>query len=488
MKTLATEKRALIMLFGATGDLAHRKLYPAIFNLYKKGSLRKHFALIGTGRHKWTHDKLREIVANSVKSLADNDTQVKNFVSHFYYQSHDVTNPAHYVVLSKLADKLDKKYQLNGNRIYYIALAPRFFGTVSKNLREQHVLSDNGFNRLIIEKPFGHDYPSAKKLNDSLAATFDKDQIFRIDHYLGKELVQNIYALRFANPLFENVWNHNYIDNVQITLAEGLGVEKRAGYYDGTGALRDMVQNHIMQVLGVIAMEPPKTFNDTDIHAAKAKALNSVEVYDAKGVAKNFVRGQYGAKGSQHEYREEPGVPNDSATETYVAGKVNVQTPRWQGVPFYVRTGKMIGKKETRVDIVFKPAKNIFGDGNDVKPVVLTIHIEPGSGFKLSFNRKQIGNGFKLTTASMNDMESKEDIAKTPQPYERLINDALAGDLSNFAGWPEIAHDWKFVDPIRKYWDSKKPDFPNYTPGTMGPKAADELLKRDGRHWIYPEN
>ena len=484
---MATEKRALIMLFGATGDLAHRKLYPAIFNLYKKGSLRKHFALIGTGRHPWTHEKLRQVVSKSIQSLADNDTQVKNFVSHFYYQRHDVTNPSHYVVLKKLASKLDQKYQLNGNRIFYIALAPQFFGIVSKNLREQHVLSDNGFNRLIIEKPFGHDYPSAKKLNDSLAATFKKDQIFRIDHYLGKELVQNIYALRFANPWFEHVWNHNYIDNVQITLAEKLGVEKRAGYYDGTGALRDMVQNHIMQVLGVIAMEPPKKFDDTDIHAAKAKALNSVQIYDADGVAKNFVRGQYGAgQNGQHEYRQEPGVPNDSITETYVAGKINVKTPRWQGVPFYVRTGKMLPAKETRVDIVFKPAKNIFGNDNQVKPAVLTIYIEPESGFKLEFNRKQIGHGFKLIPSTMTDMESDAQIAKTPQPYERLINDALAGDLSNFAGWPEIGHDWKFVDPIRKYWDTHKPDFPNYTPGTMGPKAADDLLKRSGRHWIYP--
>ena len=485
---LAAEKRALIMLFGATGDLANRKLYPAIFNLYKKGSLRKHFALIGTGRHKWNDAKLREVVTDDLKSANNDPEQVKKFVSHFYYQIHDVTNPKHYVVLKNLADKLDQKYQLQGNRLYYISLAPRFFGTVSKNLREQHVLSDNGFNRLMIEKPFGHDYPSAKQLNDSLTATFKKDQVFRIDHYLGKELVQNIAALRFANPLFENIWNHNYIDNVQITLAEKLGVEKRAGYYDGSGALRDMVQNHIMQVLGVIAMEPPKEYNDAEIHAAKAKALNSVQIYDDAGVAKNFIRGQYGAGANgQHQYRDEDGVPSNSNTETYVAGKINVQTPRWSGVPFYVRTGKMLKAKETRVDIVFKPAKNIFGSDNQIQPDVLTIHIEPESGFKFTFNRKQIGHGFKITPAVLSDMESKAEIDKTPQPYERLINDALAGDLSNFAGWSEIGHDWKFVDPIEKHWHANQPDFPNYTPGTMGPKAADELLKRSGRHWIYPE-
>lgn len=483
---MATEKKAIITLFGATGDLAHRKLYPAIFNLYKKGSLASHFALIGTGRHPWTNEKLRSVVEKSIQSLADSDDQAKKFASHFYYQSHDVTNPKHYVVLKKLAEKLDQKYGTEGNRIFYIALAPQFFGIVSKNLREQNVLTDNGFNRLIIEKPFGHDYPSAKKLNDSLTATFKKDQIFRIDHYLGKELVQNIYALRFANPIFENVWNHNYISNVQITLAENLGVGTRAGYYDGSGALRDMIQNHTMQVLGVVAMDEPKSFTYDEIHAAKAKALNAVEIYDEDGVKKNFVRGQYGEGNGEKSYREADGVPDDSITETYVAGKVMVDTPRWKGVPFYVRTGKELPKKETRVDIVFKPGKNIFGNGNTVKPVVLTIHLEPESGFVMSFNRKKIGNAFKLAGGTLSDMESKEQIAATPQPYERMINDALAGDLSNFAGWPEISHNWKFVDPIRKCWDNNKPDFPNYTPGTMGPKAADELLKRDGHHWIYP--
>lgn len=476
---MAKEKRALIMLFGATGDLANRKLYPAIFQLYKKGSLQKHFALIGTGRHPWSNQNLRNAVAKSVKPLADSDNQVNSFTSHFYYQRHDVTNPQHYVVLKQLADKLDQKYQLSGNRLYYISLAPKFFGIVSKNLREQHVLSKNGFNRLMIEKPFGHDYPSAKALNDSLTATFDQDQVFRIDHYLGKELIQNIYALRFTNPIFEHAWNHNYIDNVQITLAEHLGVEKRAGYYDGTGALRDMVQNHIMQTLGVIAMDEPKSFTDKDIHDAKARALNSVEIYDANDVKKNFVRGQY--KG----YRDAQGVPSDSNTETYVAGEIHVHTPRWSGVPFYVRTGKTMPAKETRVDIVFKkPQKDLLTKGQ-TRPDILTIHIEPESGINFTFNRKAIGYSYTVKPTVSKDMESKAEIDKTPQPYERLINDALSGDSSNFASWDEIAHDWKFVDPIRKVWDNTKPNFPNYDQKTMGPKDANQLLARSGRHWIY---
>lgn len=259
------------MLFGATGDLAKRKLYPSIFNLYKKNYIdQKHFALIGTGRRKWSDQDLRDVILESVKDSAESEDQANEFASHFYYMSHDVTNPEHYRALSDYADKLEAKYETEGNRIFYISMAPNFFGTVAENLKSQNVLSDNGgFNRLIIEKPFGRDYKTAEELNNSLGKSFNEDQVYRIDHYLGKEMVQNIQALRFGNPIMESVWNNKYIKNIQVTLSEKLGVEERAGYYDNSGALRDMVQNHIMQIVTILAMEEPVAFKDTDIRNEK---------------------------------------------------------------------------------------------------------------------------------------------------------------------------------------------------------------------------
>ncbi|UQS87180.1 glucose-6-phosphate dehydrogenase [Nicoliella spurrieriana] len=487
---MATEQTALITLFGATGDLASRKLYPALFNLYKKGEIKEHFALIGTGRREWDDDKFRSVVSDSVKGAADSDQQVSDFASHFYYKSHDVTNPEHYKVLKGVADQLDAKYDLKGNRIFYISLAPRFFSLVANNLKQQNVFSDNGFNRLIIEKPFGHDFESAQELNDSLSSAFDEDQVFRIDHYLGKEMVQNIAALRFGNPMIESVWNNKFIDNVQVTLAENMGVGERAGYYDTSGALRDMVQNHIMQILSLLAMDEPNKYKDVEIRAQKVKALQSLHIYDEDEVAKNFVRGQYGANGDQKDYRHEDNVPEDSNTETFVAGKLEFQNNRWAGVPFYVRTGKLLADKFARIDVVFKkPALDDFARANgtapQLLPSVLTIKIEPDSGFEMQLNKKHVGQGYTTDsfkfTHDLTDSEMKE----VPLPYERLINDAMKGDHTNFASWAEVAQAWKFVDQIEKFWNSKKADFPNYTPGTMGPKAAEELLTRSGRNWAF---
>ncbi len=292
---LPKERRALIMLFGGTGgDLATRKLYPALFNLYKKGNLRDHFAVIGTARNKINDAEFQELVAKSVAKESDDKKLIANFASHFYYEAHDVTDVKHYSVLREKADELDKKYDLQGNRVFYISMAPpNFFGTVAKNLKTQNLLTENGeFNRLVIEKPFGRDYESAKQLNDELSASFDENQIFRIDHYLGKEMIQNIEAIRFGNTIFEALWNNRYIDNIQITLAEDLGgVEERAGYYDNSGALRDMVQNHIMQIVSLLAMEQPVAFKDVDIRSEKVKALRSLRVYDVVEASANFVRG-----------------------------------------------------------------------------------------------------------------------------------------------------------------------------------------------------
>ncbi|MHA8110529.1 glucose-6-phosphate dehydrogenase [Lactobacillaceae bacterium Melli_B4] len=487
---MATEQTALITLFGATGDLASRKLYPALFNLYKKGEIKDHFALIGTGRREWDDAKFQSVVSDSVKDVADSDQQVSDFASHFYYKAHDVTNPDHYKVLKGLADQLDAKYDLKGNRIFYISLAPRFFSLVANNLKEQNVFSDNGFNRLIIEKPFGHDFESAKELNDSLSAAFAEDQVFRIDHYLGKEMVQNIAALRFGNPLIESAWNNKFIDNIQVTLAENMGVGERAGYYDTSGALRDMVQNHIMQIVSLLAMDEPNQYKDTEIRAQKVKALQALHIYDEEEVKQNFVRGQYGAKGDQKDYRHEDNVPEDSNTETFVAGKLEFENNRWAGVPFYVRTGKLLADKFARVDVVFKkPLLDDFARANGVDPElvsdVLTIKIEPDSGFEFKLNKKHVGQGYTTDSFKFGHDLTAEEMKAVPLPYERLINDAMKGDHTNFASWAEVGQAWKFVDQIEKVWNNTKADFPNYTPGSMGPKAATELLTRSGRNWAF---
>ncbi|UDM32209.1 glucose-6-phosphate dehydrogenase [Lentilactobacillus laojiaonis] len=491
---MATERRALIMLFGATGDLATRKLYFAMYNLYIKGNIHDHFAVIGTARNKFNDEQFRELVIKSVNSSVKNADKktLNDFASHFYYEAHDVTDSAHYSVLRDKADELDKKYDLQGNRIFYLSMAPNFFGVVAKNLKTQNVLSTNGgFNRLVIEKPFGRDFASAKALNDALSASFNEDQIFRIDHYLGKEMIQNIEALRFGNTIFEALWNNRYIDNIQVTLAEDLGVEERAGYYDNSGALRDMVQNHIMQIVSLLAMEQPVAFKDVDIRAEKVKALRSLRVYNVAEASVNFVRGQYDPEGKNPGYRQEAGVPSDSRTETFVAGKLLFDNYRWSGTPFYIRTGKKLAGKFTRVDVVFKkPLIDIFAfpqsGSTPLTENVLTIFVDPAQGFSLRVNAKNGDQGFHTEPVDLKFIEDKT--RDVPQPYERLIHDVLKGDGTNFSSWQEVGYAWKFVDQIRRVWDIQQPMFPNYQPGTMGPVAADELLTKDHRQWIYKLN
>ncbi|MBZ2201976.1 glucose-6-phosphate dehydrogenase [Lentilactobacillus hilgardii] len=494
VKKLPTERRSLIMLFGANGDLAVRKLYPAMFKLFEKGNIRDHFAVIGSSRYKVDDAKYRDMVTKSVEKESSNKKMIADFASHFYFVTHDVTDLSHYSVLKDKADELDKKYKLEGNRVFYISMAPNFFGTVAKNIKTQGLLSNNsGFNRLVIEKPFGRDFESAKELNDELSNAFEEDQIFRIDHYLGKEMIQNIEAIRFGNTIFEALWNNRYIDNVQVTLAEKLGVEERAGYYDNSGALRDMVQNHIMQIVSLLAMEQPVAFKDTDIRAEKVKALRSLRVYNVAEASTNFVRGQYGAVGESKAYRDEDGVPKDSNTETFVAGKLLFDNYRWSGTPFYIRTGKKLADKFTRVDVVFKkPLVDIFSFPQSGKALlnanVLTIYIEPTQGFSLVVNAKNSEQGFHTEPVNLEFLEDSKRTKETPQPYERLIHDVLKGDGTNFASWPEVASAWKFVDQIRRVWDIQQPMFPNYIPGSMGPVSADELLARDHREWIYKLN
>lgn len=491
---MATENKALITLFGATGDLAKRKLYTSLFKLYQKGYLADHFALLGTSRHEMSDEEFQEMVLNSIKDIPAKDGEAEAFSKHFFYCAHDVTKPEHYAKLKDRLTELDKQFGTEGNRLFYMSMAPQFFGTIAISIKKQGLLTDDGYNRLVIEKPFGRDFDSAKKLNDELSQTFEENQIFRIDHYLGKEMVQNIQALRFGNPVIEALWNNRYIDNIQVTLSEKLGVEERAGYYDNSGALRDMVQNHIMQVVAQLAMEEPVAFTDDDVRVEKIKALRSLRVYTPSQAAANFVRGQYGADGSQPDYRHEDGVDPESGTETFVAAKLMFDNYRWSGVPFYVRTGKKLADKFTRIDVVFKkPLIDIFANPNSgneqaLHSNVLTIFVEPKSGFALQLNAKHVGQGYTTEPVDLKFLQSDSAKKESPEPYERLFHDALEGNHTNFASWAEIAYAWKFVDVIRNLWDIEKPQFPNYTPGSMGPAAATELLARDGRKWVYDLN
>ena len=482
------EQKVLITFFGATGDLASRKLYPALFRLFQKGFIRNHFAVIGTARREWTDEHFREVVVKSVQSLTEDVNQAEEFASHFYYQAHNVTDTHHYVVLKELSEKLDQQYGIEGNRIFYLAMAPSFFGTITQHLKDEALLTDHGYNRLIIEKPFGKDYESAQILNEQLRHSFDENQIYRIDHYLGKEMIQNITAVRFANRVFETMWNRDHIDNVQITLAEQVGVEERGGYYETSGALRDMVQNHILQILALVAMEPPQSFEA--VRQNKINVLEQLRHYSPEEVSKNFVRGQYGPSldGSLPGYRQDQNVSDDSNMETYVAGKVFIDNERWKDVPFYVRTGKSLDSKTTVIDVVFKEADSPLFE-NETKGKCpsnrISIHITPKEGFCFVINSKAVGNSYGLQTSHLEKIFDKNFGLSSPEAYERLILDCMEGDMTNFTHWEEVAASWKFVDRIRQAWDNESSvQFPNYPAGSSGPQESFDLLAQDGRCWV----
>ena len=482
------EQKVLVTFFGATGDLASRKLYPALFRLFQKGFIRNHFAVIGTARREWTDEYFREVVVKSVQSLTEDVNQAEEFASHFYYQAHNVTDTHHYVVLKELSEKLDQQYGIEGNRIFYLAMAPSFFGTITQHLKDEALLTENGYNRLIIEKPFGKDYASAQILNEQLRHSFDENQIYRIDHYLGKEMIQNITAVRFANRVFETMWNRNHIDNVQITLAEQVGVEERGGYYETSGALRDMVQNHILQILALVAMEPPQSFEE--VRQNKINVLEQLRHYSPDEVTKNFVRGQYGPSldGSSPGYRQDQNVSDDSNMETYVAGKVFIDNERWKDIPFYVRTGKSLDSKTTVIDVVFKEADSpLFEHETKGKCPSnrISIHITPKEGFCFVINSKAVGNSYGLQTSHLEKIFDKSFGLSSPEAYERLILDCMEGDMTNFTHWEEVAASWKFVDRIRQAWDNESSvQFPNYPAGSSGPQESFDLLAQDGRCWV----
>jgi len=474
----------LIILFGATGDLANRKLYPALYELYKKDYP---FAVIGTARREWDHDYFRDVVNHSLPNESAEDKNA--FLMKFFYYSLDVKDEKSYAGLMDLAGRIDKDFNLGGNRIFYLALAPEFFSTVTLNLKQAKLTNVDGWKRLIIEKPFGKDLESAEKLNNDIRKVFEEDEIFRIDHYLGKEMVQNIQVIRFANPIFESIWNNRYISNVQITSSETLGVGERAGYYDRTGTLLDMVQNHILQMTALTAMEAPSRLETEDIRDEKVKVLRSVRPVTAQTVSEQIVRGQY-TRGllpngeTAIAYREEEGIPHNSNTDTFIAAKLYIDNFRWAGVPFYIRTGKRMAVKSTQIVIQFKdaPLNPYIKTFNDQEPNLLVIHVQPDEGLTLKLNAKKFTQTWDTMPINLNFCNNCGD-DHGADAYERLIGDCMRGDSTNFTRWDEVALSWKYVDGIISAWNENPIPLNFYEAGSMGPNESDQLLAQDGMHW-----
>ncbi|MCY9429546.1 glucose-6-phosphate dehydrogenase [Bacillus spizizenii] len=483
------QPKAVIVIFGATGDLAKRKLYPSIHRLYQNGQIGEEFAVVGVGRRPWSNEDLRQTVTVKTSISSSADKHIDDFTSHFYYHPFDVTNPGSYQELNVLLNQLEDTYQIPNNRMFYLAMAPEFFGTIAKTLKSEGVTATTGWSRLVIEKPFGHDLPSAQALNKEIREAFTEDQIYRIDHYLGKQMVQNIEVIRFANAIFEPLWTNRYISNIQITSSESLGVEDRARYYEKSGALRDMVQNHIMQMVALLAMEPPIKLNTEEIRSEKVKVLRALRPIAKDEVDEYFVRGQYQAGEIDGvpvpAYTDEDNVAPDSNTETFVAGKLLIDNFRWAGVPFYIRTGKRMKEKSTKIVVQFKdiPMNLYYGNENNMNPNLLVIHIQPDEGITLYLNAKKLGGAAHAQPIKLDYCSNCNDELNTPEAYEKLIHDCLLGDATNFAHWDEVALSWNFVDSISETWAANKILSPNYESGSMGPKESDDLLAKDGLHW-----
>lgn len=490
-KANGVQQPLLFVLFGATGDLAKRKLYPALYHLYQKRLLPEAFAVVGVARRPKDHEQFRADVLAAVTEYAHFPIEQQKdwdaFKEKFYYHSLNVNDQEGYIGLKGLLDHLDEQYHLHGNRLFFLAMAPEFFGTAALNLQKQGLTQTDGWKRLIIEKPFGHDLPSARLLNRRISEVFAEQEIYRIDHYLGKEMIQNIEVIRFANTLFESMWNNRYIANIQITSSETVGVEERANYYDKTGALLDMVQNHMLQMVMMIAMEPPSRLKTEAIRDEKVKVLRSLRRYTAEEVKSHVVRGQYTAGVMDGRkvpaYREEKGVNPQSQTETFVAAKLYIDNFRWAGVPFYIRTGKRMAQKSTEIVVQFKgvPKNLYFNKEGTLGPNLLVIRITPVEGIHLLLNVKQPGTEGTIVPVSMDFCSSCE--YGTTEAYERLLYDAMLGDSTYFTRWDEVSLSWKFVDAISHAWQQNPLDLVYYPAGSWGPEAADRLLAQDGFYW-----
>jgi glucose-6-phosphate 1-dehydrogenase len=483
-----------LTIFGASGDLAKRKLFPAVYHLYQDGLIGEDFALVGFARSAMKEGGIVEFVKNALQAhVSDFDPKAKTWIGfseklHYVQGAYD--KPEGFQELSKVLTTLEDQYKCYGNRVFHISTPPSVFEAISSQLGKSGMATctpDGICSRIVIEKPFGHNLASARELNRKLGASFLEKQIYRIDHYLGKETVQNILMLRFSNILLESVWNHRYIDHVQITVAEELGIEKRGSYYDGVGASRDMMQNHLMQLLCITAMEPPNNIDSDEVRDEKVKVLKSLRPFDLNDIERNAIRGQYGpsADGQLNAYRKEEGVPIDSATDTYMGCKIHIDNWRWINTPFYLRTGKRMKSRYSEIYLQFKDVpKKIFGSTNDMRPDGILIRIQPNEGVSLQMKAKVPGASTKLQSVSLG-FDYKDTFAeRSPDGYERLLYDAILDKPALFIRADETETSWAFFEPLFDHWKNTTPDyFPNYFAGAMGPRLADTMITQDGRAW-----
>lgn len=497
---MAVQKKAPppvnIVIFGGNGDLAWRKLVPAFYNLYIAGYMPANFAIYGVHYDKMEEVKYKQHLLEGINNFSRTGkakpAQWKKFAAHLFYFEGDFTIDDTYRRMAEKLEANDKTWKAKAVRLFYYSVAPRFIEPISLLIARYKLAANADTDRIVVEKPFGSDLHSAKELNHLLTTHFKEKQIYRIDHYLGKETVQNLLAFRFANIVYESIWNQNYIDHIQITVAESIGVAGRGGYYEQAGALRDMIQNHLLQLLCVVAMEPPLSMHAEEIRNKKADVLKAVRPLNKKEVLTNAVRGQYAAGKGQLPYRKEKNVSPKSVTETFVALKLFVDNWRWQNVPFYLRTGKCMPKTSSLVVVQFKPVPhNLFDKESmtDHRPNQLIISIQPEMEITLLFHAKEPGVRLKINPVEMDFTYKESYTAPVPEAYETLLLEVMEGDAALFMRADQVEEAWRVVTPVLEAWKKNPPPrFPNYKPGTWGPKAAEELIRQQGCGWtLLPE-
>jgi glucose-6-phosphate 1-dehydrogenase len=483
-----------VVMFGASGDLAKRKLLPALYDLAVHACLAPRFRLIGFARSEMSDDQFRSVTSQAITKKdgpGADEHKRSDFVKQVCYFQGDYDNPDSFQRLGELLEKVDAEGHLGGNRLYYLATPPEVYPHIIEQLGRAGLAKAKGngsWTRIIIEKPFGRDGASARELNQKVLKVFDESQVYRIDHYLGKETVQNLLVFRFGNGIFEPLWNRNYVDHIQITAAESLGVERRGGFYETAGALRDMIQSHVLQLMSLVSMESPANFDATSVRNEKIKILQSVRPLEQDSVWKSVVRGQYGpgtVQGkSEPGYRQEQGVKQDSATETFVALKLLIDNWRWSGVPFFLRSGKRLARPGTEITIQFKRAPHVVFHGSNVEPNSLVLNIQPDEGISLSFGAKEPGSQMQIRPVTMDFRYRNTFGGGSREAYATLINDCIRGDATLFDRADSVEAAWGLVDPILKAWQTAAaPPFPNYPAGSQGPRAADDLVASDGRRW-----
>ena len=495
LPTAAAAEPCAMIIFGATGDLTARKLVPALYNLLTAKLLNERFVVVGIGRRDYSDDAFRAQIAEALDKFATDNVEASSrewLLKRIFYVSGNFDDPAMYAKLKTRLEQLDKEHQLAGNHFFYLATSPEYFCDITQQLGDSGLAKqDKGWRRVVYEKPFGTDLQSATELNTKIKSILTETQIYRIDHYLGKETVQNILVFRFGNGMFEPIWDRRYVDHVQITVAETVGVEQRGGYFEGAGTLRDMVPNHVMQLISLTAMEPPISFQANAVRDEQAKSIKAILPFNSEDVLTRTVRGQYGPGnmgGNQVPgYRSESGVAKDSKTETYVAMKLNIDNWRWAGVPFYIRTGKRMRTRHTEVAIQFKrPPQTLFRSTSieHIHRNFLVLHIAPDEGISLNFSAKVPGPQMQMGSVDMHFDYTDYFGVKGNTGYEVLLYDGMIGDQTLFQRADMVEAGWMVVDPVLDVWKALAArQFPNYAAGSWGPKEADDLLERDGRFW-----